>query len=77
MQDISLLSDLPIGKESKIETLSLSSDIRQRLIDLGFVKGTNIKCVLKNPSGETFAFLIRQTLIALRKEDAEKISVTL
>ena len=76
MNHIIPLSDLSIGQNSKIAVLKVNSNIKPRLLDIGFIKGTNIKCVLKNPSGDPSAYLIRQTLIALRKEDADNIFVT-
>lgn len=76
MSYITPLSNLSIGQNSKIEILNVNSDIKPRLLDLGFISGTNIRCILKNPSGELSAYLIRQTVIALRKEDSDNILVT-
>lgn len=76
MKHIIPLSNLPIGQNSKIELLNVNSDIKSRLLDLGFINGTKISCVLKNPSGELSAYLIRQTVIALRREDSDNILVT-
>ena len=75
MSHIVPLSTLPIGLNSKIEIMDVNSDIKSRLLDLGFIKGTKISCVLKNPSGELSAYLIRQTVIALRREDSDNIHV--
>lgn len=49
--------------------------IGRRLLDLGIVKGTTITPVLKSPSGDPTAFLVRGSTIALRKEDAKLIEV--
>ena len=76
MQDIIPLSDLPLEQNSKIETVLVNSHIKQRLLDLGFIQGTDICCVLKNPANDLFAYLVRGTVIALRKEDSSKIFVT-
>ena len=76
MQDIIPLSSLSIGQKSKIAIFNINSPIKARLLDLGFINGSDICCVLKNPSGDPTAYLIRQTLIALRKEDADNIFVT-
>ena len=75
MQDIIPLSDLNINQNSKIEIFLVNSKIRQRLLDLGFIKGTDITCVLKNSSNDLSAYLIRGTVIALRKDDSSKILV--
>ena len=52
-------------------------DIRRRILDLGIIPGTIIKPVLKSPFSEPRAFEVRNTLLAIRKEDAEKIFVEL
>lgn len=45
------------------------------MLDLGFVPGTKIQTVRKSPSGNPIAYLIRGTVIALRKEEADLIMV--
>lgn len=51
--------------------------IRRRLLDLGFVPGTKVKAVRRSPIGDPIAFKIRGTLIALRKEVARQVLVSL
>ena len=58
-----------------VDTLNCNGAIRRRLLDLGIVKGTKISPILKSPSGDPTAFLIRGSMIALRKEDANLIFV--
>lgn len=70
-----LLDDLPINLVGKVETLNCEGAIRRRLLDLGIVKGTSITPILKSPSGDPTAFIIRGSTIALRKEDANLIEV--
>ena len=57
-----------ISRESRGES-------RRRLLDLGFVKGADIKIDLMNPLGEPHAYLIKGTSIALRKDQAAKILI--
>ena len=45
------------------------------MLDLGIVKNTIIKPVLKSPSGDPVAYEIRGAIIALRKEDSDLIMV--
>ena len=63
------------GETVTISRILSEKHIRQRLLDLGFVDGTSIKCVLKQRNGEIAAYLVRGTTIALRKEDAQRIVV--
>ncbi|MCI9287268.1 MAG: ferrous iron transport protein A [Clostridia bacterium] len=69
------LTDLPIDTEAKVLNLNCSGMVRRRLLDLGIVKGTLITPILKSPSGDPTAFLIRGSTIAIRKEDASLIDV--
>lgn len=71
------LTDLPIDTEAKVLNLNCSGMVRRRLLDLGIVKGTLITPILKSPSGDPTAFLIRGSTIAIRKEDASLIDVKL
>lgn len=47
----------------------------QRLMDIGFTEGALIKCVLRAPCGEPKAYLVRGSIIALRREAARLISI--
>jgi len=57
-----------ISKESRGES-------RRRLLDLGFVRGAKISIDLMNPLGEPQAYLIKDTAIALRNNQASKILI--
>ncbi len=59
---------LGISKESR-------GDNRRRLLDLGFVKGTEISIDLVSPMKNPTAYLVKGTSIALRKEQASKILI--
>lgn len=67
------LSSLMPGRAATIREIGCEGDIRRRLLDLGFIPGTSVLCVLRQARGESAAYLIRGTTIALRKEDAKLI----
>ena len=75
--NIARLSSLKDNETAKIIGISKESrgESRRRLLDLGFVKGADIKIDLKNPLGEPNAYLIKGTSIALRKNQAAKILI--
>ncbi len=50
-------------------------DIGRRLGDLGIIEGTKITRLGRSPLGDPTAYLIRGSVIALRKEDAAKVLV--
>lgn len=70
------LNSVKIGESVKVKNLNSVGDIRRRMLDLGIVNNTKIKPVLKSPSGDPVAYEIRGAIIALRKEDADLIMVS-
>ena len=55
---------------------SIGSD-RRRMMDLGILPGARIEIAMTNPLGDPTAYLIRGAVIALRKEQAQMIQITL
>jgi len=72
---LALLHTVSPGDTVSIVRLQNTDDMKRRLTDLGFIKGTSVKCVLKTRNGAFAAYLVRDTVIALRKEDAADILV--
>lgn len=69
------LEKLNINKIAKIEDINCESNIKRRMMDLGIVKGTKIKAILKSPSGNPKAYEVRGSVIAIRNEDAKMIKI--
>jgi len=69
------LADLSIGSAARIVSLELGGLLRRRILDLGMVPGTQVRCVRKSPSGDPIAFQVRGCIIALRTEDLKNIKV--
>lgn len=66
------LNELKIGDEAVIAQMPENN---RRLMDIGLIKGTTVKCVLKSPLGNPAAYKIRGAVIAIRDEDAKNIEV--
>ncbi|MEM5769480.1 MAG: FeoA family protein [Bacillota bacterium] len=64
------LSDISLGAACRISAIGTEGLMRRRLMDLGFVPGTKVECLRRSPAGDPTAYLVRGTVIALRKEDA-------
>ena len=77
MNEYIYLSELPTGKLGYVTSINAKQDMKQRLNDLGVVEGTEIKCIMKSPLGDPVAYLIRGSIIALRREDSETITIAL
>jgi DtxR family Mn-dependent transcriptional regulator len=71
------LSELPVGAGVQVHGLSAAcvGAERRRLLDLGLVPGTAIHCEFISPFGSPRAYLVRGSLIALRREQADKVLV--
>lgn len=50
-------------------------EVRQRLLDLGFVRGSEISVQNVSPLGNPIAYNIHNTLISLRNEDAANVLI--
>lgn len=71
-----LLSDMKPGQAGIVTGFAPDLSLKRRLQDLGLIVGTRIDCISKSPLGDPTAFLIRRAVIALRREDTEKIWIT-
>lgn len=71
------LSELKPNEQAVIQEISaeITSTLRNRLLDLGFVKGSRISVYLTSPMNDPRAYLIRNTTIALRNHQARYILV--
>lgn len=69
------LNDMKPGESARIHSLTATGSTRRRLLDLGLVEQTLIKCVGKSPSGDPKAFLIRGSVIALRSTDGNQVLI--
>lgn len=76
-ENITRLSSLKENEVAHILGISKESrgDNRRRLLDLGFVKGTEISIDLISPMKDPIAYLVKGTSIALRKDQASKILI--
>lgn len=69
------LEKLEMGKEGRIKEINCNGSIKRRMMDLGIIKGTIIKPILKSPAGNPRAYEVRNCIIAIRSEDAKSIKL--
>lgn len=71
------LSNVAVGGAAKVLSLSdaCTGLVRRRLLDLGITPGANVRVERASAGRSAIAYRIRQTLIALRREQAEHILV--
>ena len=69
------LGGLPLGAEGTIAAVSAEGELRRRLTELGYFPGERVKKVLVSPLGDPCAYLVRGTVTAIRRRDAESILI--
>jgi ferrous iron transport protein A len=70
------LSDITPGRKCRVKRLYSEGSMQRRLLDIGLIENTVVECVGESPAGDPRAYLIRGAVIALRREDCDKIAVT-
>lgn len=71
------LDRLPAGETAEVLQISRRArrPERQRFMDLGILPGTQIEVELAGPAGDPRAYRVRGSVIALRKEQAQMITI--
>ena len=74
-RSVETLDSLSPGDGARIDRLTSKCSMKGRLEGLGFCPGAEIRCVMRSPLGDPTAYLIRGTLIALRRSDARFVAI--
>jgi ferrous iron transport protein A len=72
---ISRLADLEPGSAARVEAVDGACAIGRRLLDLGFVPGTDIRVVRRAPLGDPVEYELRGYRLCLRRSEALRIQV--
>lgn len=69
------LSDLRQGDSGSLESLDVSEEIAQRLMELGFLLGVQVTAGRPAPGGDPMVFQVDGSEIALRRETARCMKI--
>lgn len=69
------LDQLKPGESAVVLALTCTGSSRRRLMDLGILPGVRVTAELRSPLGDPVAYRVRETLIALRRVQAQEIHV--
>ncbi len=72
---IKTLDQLKPGERATIVKVGGQGPVRRRILDMGVVKGAEIKVVRVAPLGDPVEFLIKGYNLSLRKSEAQQIQV--
>ena len=67
------LNELKVNEEAIIFFVLADENIKKRLLDVGFVKGSKVKKVLEK--GNIVTYEIKGAIMAIRKDDTKNIMV--
>ena len=76
MNHVRTLAQLSPGQEAAIRSLEAPAEHRLRLMELGFCPGCRVTCLQARPWGDPVAYGVCGAVIALRLEDARKITLS-
>lgn len=69
------LNELAPGGAGRVTGLETEGAMRRRLLELGLVAGTRVRCLGRSPLGDPAAYEIRGAVIALRDRDSAGVLV--
>ena len=70
------LNQIHLNDKVVICSIHDDSSMKRRLLDLGFIPGAQVECVLVSPFHDPKAYQINGNVIALRGVDAKNIEVS-
>lgn len=70
------LSEMKPGDEGVIFSVLANGKIRQRLLEMGFIRGTHLKIERMAPMGDPMELIIRGYHLTLRKEEGQCILIS-
>ena len=71
------LDTLKVGESAVVVEIGGEGLMRERLMDLGLIVGTRVHCAMESPLGDPLAYRICGALIAIRRSDAQSVTVRL
>lgn len=71
------LDTLKVGDCAVVVEIDGDSLMRERLMDLGLIAGARVCCAMESPLGDPLAYRICGALIAIRRSDAQSVTIKL
>lgn len=72
---VKTLNKLEVNERSRIVRVRGEEILKRRFLDLGFIPGEGVECVLISPFKDPKAYRIKGNIIALRNSDASNVEV--
>lgn len=72
----SSLANLPIGAHARVTAVNGTGAVARRLMEMGIVPGAQVRVIKAAPLGDPLEVRVRGYHLALRRTEAQTISVT-
>ena len=69
------LSDCRPGQGGRVRLVDGSGPLAQRLMELGFVEGTNVRVIRIAPFGGPMQISVERSLLSIRRAEAESVEL--
>lgn len=67
------IAEMTIGEKGVVRAITAKGFLRERLLELGLVVGTHIRCERFSPSGEASVYEVRSARLAIRHCDGDHV----
>lgn len=74
-KEVRTLRDVPVGQSARVVRLTGDGAIRQRILDMGLTKGTEVTVHKVAPLGDPIEVTVRGFELSLRKDEASRVEV--
>ena len=71
------LNQLGIGCRGCVVAVGGDSDLRRRLLEMGFTSGADVQVIRRAPLGDPTEFRLRGYCLSLREEQAQHVTITM
>lgn len=69
------LNGVAVGEGGRVLSVAGDPDVRRRLLEMGFCKGTPVEVVRRAPLGDPIEFKLRGYHLSLRSEQAQHVLI--
>jgi len=69
------LADLAVGGQAQVASVQGDTELRRRLLEMGFVNGVEVTVVRRAPLGDPIEFRLRGYNLSLRRDQARHVHV--
>ncbi|MFT3745583.1 MAG: ferrous iron transport protein A [Pyrinomonadaceae bacterium] len=70
------LTELPIGKDARVISITGKNAVTTRLMEMGVIPGVSVKMVKAAPFGDPIEVRVRGYSLAMRRNEADAIEVS-